>query len=448
MAAVYGAMSTRTAEISSMTNGAREDGVVKSFNMGKGYGFIRMQGRDEDVYFKAEDLTPRSKQFVQEVPRINGTAVTCTPEAFGACRVRARSVRLANAAHATKQPTAISTGNIESVKTTAIEPPQSEVSLSTPAAAWKQATQCSRSRGWGVNKAQEAQLMGMGFSEEAARDALQSGLDFNEILDKALSSGPLDSVPTTREGSDAASDHTSSCGAGDNSPESKAYLDEELAAVRNPSEAACHISQQARQLARVSSSWKDENSASLSVQSGCVVYTWTGTATENGWIYAEGLKGGVAGWIPSNVIKLLPLGHQMKRVTKSCKSFSDLHLAGDEGDIIVVNTDSTEQGTDGGWIGAKSLDGSRAGWFPTCALEQLSPTLQWMHALSSQASSHETQASVEEHDIFLVDPDTRTKEGWAYAWAVDRLQGEQGELHSATSMAGWVPASCLEWPKQ
>jgi len=204
----------------------------------------------------------------------------------------------------------------------------------------------------------------------------------------------------------------------------------------------------ARQLARVMNSWSVEGSATdqLSVQCGTLIYTWTGTATENGWIYAERLNmGDSAGWIPTNVLKLLPVGYQWRRVIKSCQSFSDLHLAGEQGEIVLADTESIEEGTDGGWIYAERLNGSQAGWLPTCALEQLSATLQWMHAVRSQEAQHATQASVKEGWQFLVDPNTRTKEGWAYAWTVDRHDGDSAK-HSAE--AGWVPVNCLEWPQE
>lgn len=323
--------------------------------------------------------------------------------------------------------------------------------------------------------------MAMGFAEKAAHDALASGLDVNEVLDTLLSSSELDSLPTTRDVSDDASERTSSCGTGDQSPEANSKEpDEDLLgvcevlpvaaeaclplsplgavfqAVSDASEEIVPLARQmssentagdppARQLARVLRSWPEDNSAAdqLSVQCGTVVYIWTGTATEHGWIYVERLNmGSLAGWVPANVLQPLPLSYQWRLVVKGCQSFSDLHLAAEQGDIILVDADSIEQGADGGWIYAECLDGTHAGWFPTCALQRLPAKLQWMHAVSSQEAQHEAQTVVEEGDLLLVDPETRTKEGWAYAWAADRHHGDSTK-HSA--QAGWVPVNCLEW---
>jgi len=175
-----------------------------------------------------------------------------------------------------------------------------------------------------------------------------------------------------------------------------------------------------------------------------LVYTWTGSATEHGWIYAERLdKGSSAGWIPTNVLTLLPVGYQCRRVTKNCPSFTDVHLAGETSDILLVDGSSTEQGTDEGWVYAERLDGAQAGWFPTCALEHLPAQVQWMRVVNSLEAKHETQRTAKAGDMVLVDRETRTKEGWVYAWAADTCQVDSTKL---SAKAGWVPVNCLEWP--
>lgn len=499
------------ANVGDCGDGLREEGMVKSFNKIKGYGFIRIQSRTDDVYFKTEDLTPRSKQFAEEAPRINGAPVTCAPEAFGDSRVRARAIRLGERGSGVKQPStrcAPAAAEADVIKCVVAEPavvaPSKISAVPAQPRSWgtkKAPSVPIRPRGWGQPsaeelKSQKEQLKAMGFSEEQAADAMASGLDFNQVLDtllsggtlptKRLSSDELESFPSTREGSDDASeDRSSSCGTGDKSPESvskspdgnceepvedlknssdvEANLEELLGAcdsdksdgevpaavlpVIEAAEVVLPVSSQktattARQFARVISNYPDENSAAgqLSLRQGTVVYTWTGSATENGWIYAERLNiGGLAGWIPTNVVKLLPLSYQYRRVTKTCPSFSDLHLASEQGDILLVDGASTEQGTDEGWVHAECLDGARVGLFPTSSLEQLPVTLQWMYAVNSLAAQHESQATVESGDMVLVDPETRTKEGWVYAWAADRR-------HTTGAQAGWVPVNCLEWP--
>jgi len=458
---------------------SREQGFVKSFNKSKGYGFIRIQSRTDDVYFQTMDLTPRSKQHVLNAARINtGAPITCAPEAFGDSRVRARSIRLEDGTNVVKTPEAVVKAPVdEVVKVVAVaslEPVAQEKVTTAPVRLVSKPVLAVRPRGWGARSCEEvsgrhAELMAMGFSKEDAENALASGRDFNDILDTLLSSGKLDaispsgkldSLPTTRACSDNsnASDHASSC----ESPEKMIEVtsegpDDELKlpsaseiadwAQALPCEISAEVSPQVsepriRQLARVTGVCPEDNSGSqLSVQRGVLIYTWKGSATDNGWIYGERLNmGDMAGWIPTNVLTMLPPSYEWRRVTQNCKSFSDEHLAGDQGDIILVDAASIEEGSNGGWILGERLDGTKSGLFPTDALEKLSSQIQWMRALSSLDAQHETQASIEKGDLLFVDPESRTKEGWAYAWAVDRHCED-----SIKRAGGWVPVNCLEW---
>jgi len=370
-----------------------ERGVVKSFNKCNGYGFLRVQGRPDDVYFKTEDLTPRSQKIAMERPRIIGVQIKCKAESYHETRVRANSVRLVDVAHGSVVSDR-TTGN--SAKTVSQNP-----SLSLP----------------------------------VSRHVM---LDTEE------------SLPTTRDGSDAASDDVSLCDksleANSEGPDEEFMVSEEQKS--SDSQLADTGALPVRQLVRVLSTWSpDQNSTNqFSAQQGTLLYTWTGTATENGWIYAERLDmGSSAGWLPTTLLKCLPLGYHWRRVTKSCRSYSDMHLAGEPDDIFLVNIDSIEHGTDESWIYAECLDGTRSGWFPTCSLEELSAKLLWMHVVCSQDSQHQTHASVEKGDLLLVDPDTRTTDGWVYAWAADRYPQNSP---SRAAKVGWVPAICLDWPQE
>jgi len=490
-------------------------GVVKSFNKSKGYGFIRIHSQAEDVYFKTDDFTPRSKQRVLQVSAITGAAIACEPETFGKGRARARSVRLVVEG---KQTDAGVTAVAESVKAAALEEPSLKVRPSLKKAP------PTRPRGWGVQtstkNAQVAELMAMGFTEAAAHDALVSGLDFNTVLDTLLSGGALpclserrssgdslpmngssselDSLPATSAGSDDASDNISSCDSADKSPEANPsepevdsnspgatetdcetllgcdavppVVSEELdlplnlsatlqscadvlsevpsvaedesclRATSAASDASATAGPPARQLARVLSSLP-ESANQFSVEPGTLIYVWADSATEHGWIYAERLDmGSSAGWLPTNSLKLLARTLQWRSVAKSSPSFSDLHLAAEQGDVILVDASSVEQAAEGGWAYVERLDGSKAGWFPTSSLCKISTKQQWLRVTNSQAAQHESQASVKEGDLLLVDLETRTKEGWAYAWAADRTHGD------AVKHSGWVPVNCFEWP--
>lgn len=495
-------------------------GVVKSFNKVKGYGFVRIENAAEDVYFKTEDFSPRSKERALQVYSVTGAPITCTPEEFGKGRARARSVRLVDEANrlnvGATEPATATTANIEEASVN-VAPSISKAALRLPSA---KKVASSRPRGWGVpssaeRKSQEAQLMAMGFTEEAAHDALSSGVDFNTVLDALLSgealptlatrrpsgdslqtmgsSSELDSCPTTRAGSDDASDNTSACDSAEKSPEARSLepdMDitspkpedelllepdavllvtaEELdlpldlsAALQSCAEVAPECSPPdeatkavdikvletaglpARQLARVLHALPEGCDAAslLSVQPGTLIYVWADSATEHGWIYAERLdKGSLAGWLPADMLKLLPATLQFRSASKKCPSFSDQHLAAEQGDIMLVDAEYCEHADEGAWIHAERLDGTQAGWFPTAALSEMSAKLQWMHVVNSQTALHASQVSVEENDLLLVDPETRTKEGWAYAWTADR--------HRSSAQAGWVPVSCLRWPQE
>lgn len=463
-------------------------GVVKSFSKCNGYGFIRLRNQTDDIYFKSEDLTPRARKRMEGLPSITGAEITCTHECFGTARVRARCVRFMSKSSAEAMSgtaTADHDAAVSKEPSRRVVRPVQKVSTSIPA---------SRPRGWGDSK--KAELIAMGFSEEAAKAAIARGLDVNEALDSLLS-GDLESLPTTRDGSETASDHDiSSTDKSMNSEEqdeeskphavetaweaSPAHAEPERPAspVAAASEADAAVDEQkecdrpaaasdevaatagvhedsseaetttVRQLARVVGDWSSDGSDPnlLPVQQGTVIYTWSGTATDNGWIYAERLNmGSRKGWIPTNVLHMLPLRYEWRRISKSCKSFSDDHLAGEQGEILFVDAQSSEQGSDEGWIYSERLDGSRAGFFPASALEQLSVSLRWISANRSQQSQHETQACVEAGDMFLVDPDSCTKEGWAYAWTVDRHPANSAE---SPTTAGWVPINCLDWDQE
>jgi len=493
-------------------------GVVKSFNKVKGYGFVKIDNQAEDVYFKTEDFSPRSKERALKVYSVTGAPITCSPEVFGKGRARARSVRIVDEASqlnvAVAEPAAATTASIEEASVN-VAPSISKAALRLPSV--KQAAP-SRSRGWGVpssdeTKRQKAELMAMGFTEEAAHDALSSGVDFNTVLDALLSgealptatrrpsgdslqtmgsSSELDSCPTTRAGSDDASDNTSACDSAEKSPEARSLepdmditspkpedelllepdavlvtteeldLPCDLCAVlqscaevapecSHPDEEAATADVQgpetaglpARQLARVLHAVPEGCDAAslLSVQPGTLIYVWADSATEHGWIYAERLdKGSLAGWVPVDLLKRLPATLQFRSASKTCSSFSDQHLAAEQGDIVLVDAEYFEQADEGAWIYAERLDGTQAGWFPTAALSEVSEKLQWIPVVNSQTALHASQMSVEENDLLLVDPETRTKEGWAYAWTADR--------HRSSALAGWVPVSCLRWPQE
>jgi hypothetical protein len=181
----------------------------------------------------------------------------------------------------------------------------------------------------------------------------------------------------------------------------------------------------------------------LTVEKGTLIQVNPATTTSLGWIYAERLCGSsLAGWIPANAVKVLPDGYQLRQVMKTCDSVSESHIAARQGDMILV---SQESKTEGGWIHAESCDGCRTGWIPLSAIDNVRASLEWVRCKRSQISQHETQMTIEENILLLVERGTCTKEGWIYAWGRD---GSSEDAADETSQYGWVPMECLDWHEE
>jgi len=196
------------------------------------------------------------------------------------------------------------------------------------------------------------------------------------------------------------------------------------------------------QLARVLHSNVPEtcDSNQLLIECGTLIQVFPATATSIGWMYAERLCGSaLAGWVPTNSVKVLPDAYQLRQVAKTCHTVSDRHLAVSEGDIILVREDTR---TEGGWTYAEHVDGSRTGWIPAGVVECIRSGLEWRRCMRSQAARHETEMSVRSNTLLLVDRGTSTKEGWVYAWGRD---GYSEDAVGKNSLSGWVPTDCLEW---
>lgn len=91
-----------------------------------------------------------------------------------------------------------------------------------------------------------------------------------------------------------------------------------------------------------------------------------------------------------------------------------------------------------GWVYVEEVGGQkRAGWMPTQVLGAVQDGYVAVRAVSSCGARFENQLSVQEGLMFLVDIRSRTDEGWAYGETVE----------SPETTTGWVPIMCLEWPE-
>lgn len=112
-----------------------------------------------------------------------------------------------------------------------------------------------------------------------------------------------------------------------------------------------------RQLARVIQAWQggdnNEGLVMLSVNERQILYLWSGSETENGWVYAE-RPGEVnqAGWVPLCV--LIKLGHdyQIMHVEKAYDAQHQTQLCIQQGMILLTNIASR---TDLGWVYAEHV---------------------------------------------------------------------------------------------
>lgn len=95
--------------------------------------------------------------------------------------------------------------------------------------------------------------------------------------------------------------------------------------------------------------------------------------------------------------------------------------------------------TELGWVYAESVaDSAHAGWIAAASLEAVPVGHRLLHAKQSCDASFETQLSVVEGDLFLVDLASTTEQGWAYA---DKVQAcAQKDF----VFSGWLAVACLE----
>jgi len=94
--------------------------------------------------------------------------------------------------------------------------------------------------------------------------------------------------------------------------------------------------------------------------------------------------------------------------------------------------------TELGWVYVEEVGGAgRAGWMPAHVLETVQDGHTAVRAIHPCEARFENQLSVQEGSMFLVDIHSRTDDGWAYAETIESPEGAKG----------WVPIMCLEWPE-
>lgn len=194
-----------------------------------------------------------------------------------------------------------------------------------------------------------------------------------------------------------------------------------------------------RPIARALSEWTSESSEKqLGLSKGGLVQLWDHTETDLGWVYAESLcASGLSGWVPVRLLRKLPTGSVWMKSTRACDANGEGRLAVAEGEVLLV---AKETATEAGWVHAETPDGSSRGWMPASALGYPPAACQWLPVAQTYGASYKGQLAVREGSQVLVDPETRTSDGWAYAWAMDTEE-------TTGARQGWVPTTCLQWPE-
>lgn len=466
-----------------LANGARLLGKVKSFSKNNGYGFINVSSNHTDIYFKTSSLTSDLRQWLLQRPSLDAVAVEIVVEALPddkwhavhvglsphgeQCRNRADEEALLQVPPPVRVlPPAAgrSTGGARAM-------PAGQAASVTEAASNKRACK----RGWGVSRKVDfdtniAELRAMGFTEEAAHDALAEGLDMNAALD-LLFSGPSAGLDVSDNG-DSTNEQAYGGGAGRSVVATEPAVDWQVVlgtretalpvaagvglssvaelcpvshAVGEAAEAVLPFIREMlslqtqplspRHLARVRYACLGGISTNqLAVPSGTLVHVWPETQTEIGWVYAERLCEGCTGWVPLDALKPLAAGFRWMCVARSWEAMGDAQISVQQGKLVLADVDNS---TEAGWALTKLPDGAR-GWLPVCVLAEVPASLRWMYVSSACEATYKTQVSVQVGSALLVDCASRTREGWVYAHGSDA--GDQG--------IGWVAAACLEWPEE
>lgn len=91
--------------------------------------------------------------------------------------------------------------------------------------------------------------------------------------------------------------------------------------------------------------------------------------------------------------------------------------------------------TELGWVYVEEIGGEgRAGWMPSHILEAVQSSHTAVRAVHSCEAQFENQLSVQEGRMYLVDAQSCTEDGWAYAETLD----------SPEIAKGWIPMMCLD----
>lgn len=152
-----------------------------------------------------------------------------------------------------------------------------------------------------------------------------------------------------------------------------AMLRQAPATEGTPQKEACVAPQ--KRLERVGAKWQGDKSPiqHLFVEEGEFVLVWPGTATENGWTFAETFGDRArCGWLPTLTLSVCPENTTWMRCTKGALSAHTTTMDVLEGDIVRVNCRSR---TREGWVFVEKQMGSgvsspmSSGWVPVFCLE-------------------------------------------------------------------------------
>eukprot|EP00927_Polykrikos_kofoidii_P004862 TRINITY_DN1191_c0_g1_i4.p1 TRINITY_DN1191_c0_g1~~TRINITY_DN1191_c0_g1_i4.p1 ORF type:complete len:480 (-),score=74.21 TRINITY_DN1191_c0_g1_i4:121-1389(-) len=148
--------------------------------------------------------------------------------------------------------------------------------------------------------------------------------------------------------------------------ELEAIIEQDVAASTDPQD--LDLPPPPKHIERIDSDWVAEVSeGQLAVDNGEFVRVWSDTKTEIGWIYAETLQPGRAGWLPMFVLdSSLSERQRWMEVIRSDSSENEGQLDVVAGMVLKVDAASRTQE---GWTYAQAHDESQAGWVSAFCLD-------------------------------------------------------------------------------
>lgn len=123
-----------------------------------------------------------------------------------------------------------------------------------------------------------------------------------------------------------------------------------------------------KRIDRASRSWPAEDPSQLGVEEGDFVSVWIETGTMNGWIHAENLSDGRAGWLPNVVLEPMENDRNWMKVKQTWEAMDASQCNVIEGHIVIVWSSSRTEH----WTYVEVREGTQqtgCGWLPVFCID-------------------------------------------------------------------------------